>query len=459
MHTEFEPVLIEQLFHNENLAALANQYVKPEYFEEPQNRKIFEAFNILLSEYNKVPTVDAVALHIFNNDDTLTKEEAVDIEKRLSSVKRVRPEDELWLKDQTEKWCKDRAVYLALMQSVELADKSDAERAKIPDILQDALTISFDEHLGIDFFADAEKRWELYTTDDIKSPFHHDVLDNITNGGVPEKTLTCLLGGTGTGKTLMMCDMATRLLQAGKNVLYISLEMSELRITERLDANILDIEIEKIAQLEKEQFVHLVNRARNKTVGNLVVHEYPTSTAHVGHFRYLLKKLKMQRGFVPDWIFIDYINICASTRISRSAGSYEFVKSIAEEMRGLAVQGNYRIVTATQSNREGQGNVDMDLTNTSESFGLPQTVDLLVGIISTDELKKDGMVLLKTLKNRFGDTGDVNAVTVDYKKMRHILDNHTQDQFIPAENSLTKHKPEQPISPTQDPFAALQTSL
>jgi len=317
------------------------------------------------------------------------------------------PADLQWLLDTTEKWCRDRAIYLALIESISLADGKDDTKGRdaIPSILSDALAVSFDNHVGHDYLIDYEERYESYHRKEDKIPFDLEFFDKVTKGGLPNKTLNIALAGTGVGKSLFMCHFASSVLLQGKNVLYITMEMAEEKIAERIDANLLNINMQDITDLPKQMFESKVNDISKKTQGTLIIKEYPTAAAHSGHFKSLLNELALKKSFRPDIIFIDYLNICASSRYrgNSNVNSYSYIKAIAEELRGLAVEANLPIVSATQTTRSGFASSDVDLTDTSESFGLPATADLMFALISTEELESINQILVKQLKNRYND--------------------------------------------------------
>ena len=355
--------------------------------------------------------------------------------------------------DTTEKWCRDRAIYLALMESIQLADgKGDKSRDAIPSILQDALAVSFDNHVGHDYLEDYEQRYESYHKKEDKIEFDLEYFNKITKGGLPNKTLNIALAGTGVGKSLFMCHMASSVLLQGRNVLYITMEMAEERIAERIDANLLNVNIKDIVELPKSVFESKVNNLSKKTQGTLIIKEYPTASAHSGHFKSLLNELSLKKSFHPDIIFIDYLNICASSRYKGNSNinSYTFVKAIAEELRGLAVEFNVPIVSATQTTRSGYGSSDVELTDTSESFGLPATADLMFALISTEELEELGQILVKQLKNRYNDPTIHKrfVIGIDRAKMRlydceqsaqnDILDNKQEEEYDFEERKLKK---------------------
>ena len=357
----------------------------------------------------------------------------------------IHPLDIQWLIESTEKWCRDRAIYLALMESIHIADGNDEKKNRdaIPTILSDALAVSFDNHIGHDYLQDYEERYESYHRKESRIQFDLEHFNKITKGGLPNKTLNIALAGTGVGKSLFMCHHAASVLLEGKNVLYITLEMAEEKIAERIDANLLNVNIQDITDLPKPMFDKKVNSIAKKTQGTLIIKEYPTASAHSGHFKSLLNELALKKSFKPDIIFIDYLNICASSRYAKTANvnSYSYIKAIAEELRGLAVEANLPIVSATQTTRSGYGSSDVDLTDTSESFGLPATADLMFALISTEELEGLNQIMVKQLKNRYNDPTIFKrfVVGVDRAKMRlydceqkaqdDILDNGTEDEY------------------------------
>jgi len=355
------------------------------------------------------------------------------------------PADLQWLLDTTEKWCRDRAIYLALIESISLADGKDDTKGRdaIPSILSDALAVSFDNHVGHDYLIDYEERYESYHRKEDKIPFDLEFFDKVTKGGLPNKTLNIALAGTGVGKSLFMCHFASSVLLQGKNVLYITMEMAEEKIAERIDANLLNINMQDITDLPMQMFESKVNDISKKTQGTLIIKEYPTAAAHSGHFKGLLNELALKKSFRPDIIFIDYLNICASSRYraGSNVNSYSYIKAIAEELRGLAVEANVPILSATQTTRSGYGSSDVDLTDTSESFGLPATADLMFALISTEELEGLGQIMVKQLKNRYNDPTIFKRfiIGVDRAKMRlydceqkaqdDVLDSGTKEEY------------------------------
>ena len=359
-----------------------------------------------------------------------------------------------WLIDTTEKWCRDRAIYLALMESIALADGQDETKGRdaIPTILSDALAVSFDNHIGHDYLQDYDERYESYHRKEDKIPFDLEFFDKITKGGLPNKTLNIALAGTGVGKSLFMCHVASSVLLQGKNVLYITLEMAEEKIAERIDANLLNVPIQDITDLPRLMFENKVNNISKKTQGSLIIKEYPTASAHSGHFKALLNELALKKSFKPDIIFIDYLNICSSSRYraGSNVNSYSFIKAIAEELRGLAVETNLPIVSATQTTRSGFGSSDVDLTDTSESFGLPATADLMFALISTEELEGLNQIMVKQLKNRYNDPtifkrfvigidrAKMRLYDVEQKAQEDILDSGQEEEYNPEEKKPKK---------------------
>ena len=390
-----ENLVLKNLIHNEEYARKVIPFIKKEYFEEESNRILYEEISGFIVKYDELPSKEAVSIEVENRED-LTEQTFRELGKVLSYLDKE-PADFVWLCDTTERWCRDRAIYLALMESIALADGKDEKKGRdaIPSILSDALAVSFDNHVGHNYLEDYEERYALYHRKEDKIPFDLEYLNKITKGGLPNKTLNIALAGTGVGKSLFMCHVASAALMQGRNVLYITCEMAEEKIAERIDANLLNVNIQDIVDLPKQMFDKKVNNIASKTQGHLIIKEYPTASAHAGHFRSLLNELALKKSFRPDIIFVDYLNICASSRYKGSANinSYTLVKSIAEELRGLAVEANVPIVSATQTTRSGYGSSDVDITDTSESFGLPATADLMLALISTEELEELGQIM------------------------------------------------------------------
>ena len=409
-------------------------FIKPDYFEGVY-RILFKEAGKYVGKYNKLPTAESFKIEL-DQTDKLTGEQytmAVDILPQLFTGEQI---DNQWLLDTTEKWCQDRAIYNAIMESISIIDGKHETMTKgaLPDLLSQALGVAFDTNVGHDYVENYEERFDFYHTEEDRIPFDLDYLNRITKGGVPRKTLNIALAGTGVGKSLFMCHVASGALVEGRNVLYITMEMAEERIAERIDANLLNVPIDQLENLSKDMFREKVNDVARKTDGRLIVKEYPTGSAHSGHFRALLNELKLKRTFEPDIIFIDYLNICSSSRMKAMGGSinsYTYVKAIAEELRGLAVEFNVPIFSATQTTRSGFGNSDVGLEDTSESFGLPATADLMFALISTEELETSGQMMVKQLKNRYNDPTNHKrfVIGVDRSKMR-LYDAEENEQTL-----------------------------
>ena len=420
MTERIEESILRNLLHNEEYYRKVVPFLKAEYFESYHEKIIYEEIADFAAKYDKVPTKEVLTINLQNRTD-LTDESFQD---SVSAVRGLSDEwvDYEWLLDATEKWCKDRAIYLALMQSIKVADGEDKKisRDAIPSILQEALAVSFDEHIGHDYIEQSKDRYEFYHRKEEKIPFDLEKFNYITKGGLSNKTLNIALAGTGVGKSLFMCHMASAALSQGYDVLYITCEMAEEKIAERIDANLLNVAVKDIVDLPEVLFTSKVNEIARKTQGKLIIKEYPTASAHAGHFKALLSDLRLKKDFKPAIIFIDYLNICASVRYKGAVvNSYTYVKAIAEELRGLAVECNVPIVSATQTTRSGYGNSDPDLTDTSESFGLPAT-DFMFALISTEELEQQGRILVKQLKNRYNDPTSSRKfmVGIDRSKMK-----------------------------------------
>jgi replicative DNA helicase len=392
-----------------------------DYFQERSHKIIFLEIHEYVNQYDSLPSLNAIAIECQERTD-LNEDQF----KEILEVLNVLSDDTAdydWLVDTTEKWCQERAIYLSLMESVKIADGQDTKRDKgaIPSILSEALGVSFDQHVGHDYVLDAEQRYEFYHRKEAKIPFDLDFFNKITKGGLPNKTLNIALAGTGVGKSLFMCHVAASALLQGKNVLYITLEMAEEKIAERIDANLLNIPIQKLTDLPKVMFDKKIKTLSKKTQGKLIIKEYPTASAHVGHFKSLVSDLALKRSIKPDIIFVDYLNICASQRYKGSiVNSYTYVKAIAEELRGFACECNVPIISATQTTRAGYGSSDVDLTDTSESFGLPATADLMFALISTEELEGMNQIMVKQLKNRYNDIAMNKrfCIGIDRSKMK-----------------------------------------
>ena len=430
-----EILILRNLLYNEEYLRKVIPFIKTDYFEQPVQKVIFEEIWNFVQEYNQATTKEVLCIEIEKRSD-ITDASFKEITQLISYLEDV-PTDYDWLLDTTEKWCRDRAIYLALMESIALADGKDKEKDRdaIPSILSDALAVSFDTHVGHDYLLDYEARYESYHRKEDKIEFDLEFFNKITKGGLPNKTLNIALAGTGVGKSLFMCHVASGALLDGKNVLYITMEMAEEKIAERIDANLLNVPIQEITELPKVMFEDKVTKLAQRTQGQLIIKEYPTASAHSGHFKSLLNELALKKSFRPDIIFIDYLNICASSRYrgNSTVNSYSYIKAIAEELRGLAVEANVPIVSATQTTRSGYGSSDVELTDTSESFGLPATADLMFALISTDDLEGLGQIMVKQLKNRYNDLSVFKrfVVGIDRAKMRlYDCEQSAQDDIL-----------------------------
>ena len=417
-----EFLILRNLIHNEEYVRKVIPFIKADYFEDYNQKIVFEEIIKFVGEYNQPVTKEVLCIETEKRQD-INDSSFQEITQLISSLEDEHSEFN-WLVDTTETWCRDRAIYLALMESIQLADGKDETKGRdaIPTILSDALAVSFDTHVGHDYLIDYEERFESYHRKEDKIEFDLEFFNKITKGGLPNKTLNIALAGTGVGKSLFMCHVASSALLQNKNVLYITLEMAEEKIAERIDANLLNIPIQDITDLPKPMFEGKVTNLAKKTQGTLIIKEYPTASAHSGHFRSLLNELALKKSFRPDIIFIDYLNICASSRYraNSNVNSYSYIKAIAEELRGLAVEANVPIVSATQTTRSGYGSSDVDLTDTSESFGLPATADLMFALISTEDLEGLNQIMVKQLKNRYNDPTVFKrfVVGIDRAKMR-----------------------------------------
>ena len=455
MTERIEETILRNLIYNEQYYRKVVPFIKADYFQEYHEKIVFEEIADFAAKYDKVPTKEVLTINLQNRGD-LTEETFKDSVQGINSLSDDWVDYD-WLLDATEKWCQDRAIYLALMQSIKIADGGETKFTKgaIPSILQDALAVSFDEHIGHDYIEQSSDRYEFYHRKEEKIPFDLEKFNFITKGGLPNKTLNIALAGTGVGKSLFMCHMAGSALTQGYNVLYITCEMAEEKIAERIDANLLNVNVKDITELPEVLFNSKVSEISRKTQGKLIIKEYPTASAHAGHFKALLSDLKLKKDFTPDLIFVDYLNICASVRYKGAVvNSYTYVKAIAEELRGLAVESNVPIISATQTTRSGFGNSDPDLTDTSESFGLPATADFMFALISTEELEQQGRILVKQLKNRYNDptasrkfilgidrakmrlydvAEDSSAINIEDEKVGETL-----QQFSQTQNRLSK---------------------
>ena len=423
--SDIQSMILRGFFTDDVYMRKVIPFMDPAYFEGSQ-REVFKAYVGYVAKYNHIPSIDAFKVSLID-EDTLQVDQ---LNNALDSLPKLFEKDEdtdtEWLLNQTEKWCQDRALFNAVMQSISIIDGKHQTLTKnaLPDILTKALSVTFDTNIGHDYTADAEERFDFYNRVEERIPFDLEKLNTITKGGLPNKTLNIILAGTGVGKSLAMCHFAAANLSQGKNVLYLTMEMAEERIAERIDANLLDTQLGSLEKMTKKSFVSKVADIASKTQGKLLVKEYPTGSAHTGHFRALLNELKLKKKFVPDIVYVDYLNICASSRmkgLSGSVNTYSLIKSIAEELRGLAVEFNLPIVSATQTTRSGYGNSDPGLEDTSESFGLPATADFFIALVSNEELEEMGVVMVKQLKNRYSAPSDNKRFTLGINKSKMRL--------------------------------------
>ena len=432
-----ETTILGNLLQNEEYTRKVLPFLKNDYFSRNPEKIIYGTVSDFVTKYNSLPTKEALSIEL--QEKKINEEEFKETMELLDDISKDTQEhtDLGWLLDTTEKFCQDKAIYNAVVESISILDsqKSDQDKGVIPEILSDALSVSFDPHVGHDYLDDSDDRFEFYHRVEEKIPFDLDYFNRITKGGLPQKSLNICLAGTGVGKSLFMCHVASSCLSQNQNVLYITLEMAEEKIAERIDANLLDNAVDDLHALSKDMYDKKIENLRKTTKGKLIVKEYPTASANVNHFRALLNELNLKRSFVPDIIFVDYLNICTSSRIRTGANvnSYTYIKSIAEELRGLAVENKIPIVSATQTTRSGYSNTDVGLEDTSESFGLPATADLMFAIISTEQMEELGQIMVKQLKNRYNDP-TVNkkfVVGIDRAKMRLFdVDQSAQDELV-----------------------------
>ena len=429
-----ENLILSNLLYNEEYSRKVIPFLKTDYFSDQSQLVIYKLIDIYFNKYNACPSLDALAIDLTNiqiNEMLFNQSKEV-----LASLQNT-PIDIKWLLENTEQFCQEKAIYNAIRKSLEVMDDKTGKlsRGSIPQLLTDALGVSFDTHIGHDFIEDSSERFEFYHKKEVRVPFDLEYMNKITNGGLPRKTLNVILAGTGVGKSLFMCHCAAANLDMGYNVLYITLEMAEERIAERIDANLLNVTLDELKTIPKEYYDKKFEKIKSRTKGKLIIKEYPTACAGSANFRHLLNELKIKKNFHPDIIYIDYINICTSSRLKNSAAgdSYTLVKSIAEELRGLAVEFNLPIVSATQVNRSGFSNSDFDLENTSESFGLPMTVDFMIGLIKTDELESLNQILVKQLKTRYNDPNFNKrfVLGLDRSKMRlYNVEQNAQEDLL-----------------------------
>ena len=429
-----ETTILSSLLYNEEYTRKVIPFIRQEYFSDHTERTIFKTINDYVEKYNNNPSIESLNIDI--QKAVLNEDQHKTIQGYLSELSSSES-DFQWLVDQTENWCKERAIYNAIFSGIQIIDGKDKNQTPeaIPEILSDALAVSFDTNVGHDYIEQSDERFDFYHTVEEKIPFDLEFFNKITKGGMPNKTLNIVLAGTGVGKSLVMCHVAASTLMQNLNVLYITLEMAEQKIAERIDANLMNISLDDLHDLPKRMFTDKIGRIKKKTRGQLIVKEYPTASAHCGHFRSLLNELALKKSFRPDIVFVDYLNICSSSRfkMGNSINSYSYIKSIAEEMRGLAVEFNIPIMSATQTTRSGFVSTDVGLEDTSESFGLPATADLMFAIISTEELEKLNQILVKQLKNRYNDP-TLNKrfiIGVDRAKMKlYDVSQTAQDDLV-----------------------------
>ncbi len=435
MATRLEQTILKNLIQNEEFTRKTLPYIKSEFFQERDEEFLFKEIRDYFLKYQTPPTPEALIIDIDEKDgvDQQLLSDTIVLIQEIKQDKTSTPDE--WLTDSTEKWCKDRAVYNGVMSSIEIIQDKEGATGQIPDILREALSVSFDSNIGHDFIEDWDDRYEFMHRQEERVPFDLELMNKITKGGLPNKTLNICMAGTGVGKSLFMCHMASSALLQGKNVLYMTMEMAEEKIAERIDANLLDISLNEIQDLPKMMYEKKITRVREKTKGKLIIKEYPTATAHSGHIRHLLQELDLKRDFRPEMIFIDYLNICSSFRVrpGSNVNTYSYIKSIAEEIRGLAVEFDVPIMSATQTNRTGFVSTDVGLEDTSESFGLPATADFMFALISTEEMQELDQVMVKQLKNRYNDPTYHKrfVLGVDRSKMRLFdCEQSAQDELV-----------------------------
>jgi replicative DNA helicase len=431
----FEKIIFSNLVHNEEYARKTLPFIQQEYFQDIPEKVMYELIDSYVKKYNNIPSKEALLIDL-SNKDGLNEDVFNRTKEYITSIEPVDVKFQ-WMLDKTEKFCQEKAIYNAIMKSIQIIDDKNGAQDKgaIPKILSDAIAVSFDNHIGHDFIEDADARFEFYQKKETRIPFDLDYMNKITKGGLPSKTLNIVLAGTGVGKSLFMCHCAASNLIMGQNVLYITLEMAEERIAERIDANLLDIPVDELMTIPKTYYDKKLEKVKGKVKGKLIIKEYPTACAGSANFRHLLNELKIKRSFVPDIIYIDYLNICISSRLKQtsSVNSYTLVKAIAEELRGLAVEFNVPIVSATQTTRSGYKSSDIELTDTSESFGLPATADLMIAIQTSEDLEQLNQLMVKQLKNRYSDPSQYKkfVIGIDRPKMRlYNVDQSAQEDLL-----------------------------
>ena len=417
-----ETLILKHLLDDESFTRRTLPYLKSDYFSDRTEKLVYQAIDKFVNKYNNLPTREALIIEI-DSEDSISDEDFSNCKSVISGLIIESEENKEWLVETTEKFCQEKALYLAIMNSIAIIDgKEKNEKGKIPEILTEALSISFDPNIGHDFIIDSDDRFDYYHRVEERLPFDLDYMNRITNGGVPKKSLNIIMAGTGVGKSLVMCHMAAANLMDGKNVLYITLEMAEEKIAERIDANLLNVPLDELVDLPKSMYKKKIDKLTSTTSGRLIIKEYPTAVAGAGHFRHLINELKLKKSFAPDILYVDYLNICSSARLRPGANvnSYTYIKAIAEELRGLAVEKNLPVISATQTTRSGFSNSDPGLEDTSESFGLPATADFMVALIITEELEADNQIMVKQLKNRYNDPTQYKrfVLGMDRSKMR-----------------------------------------
>ena len=456
MTSKIENVILQNLANDDEFMRKVIPFLKRDYFLDNTDKIVYDKIKSFIDEYNSIPSKDALTIAA-QNDKTLSEDQYKEVVDAIHNLDPTEHNKD-WLYKETEKFCKDKAIYNAILSSIAIIDGRDKGKSEdgIPQLLQDALGVCFDNNVGHDYIDSADKRYEYYHRVETRVPFDLDYFNKITNGGMPNKTLNVCLAGTGVGKSLFMCHVAASVLAQNKNVLYITLEMAEERIAERIDANLMNITMDQLKDLPKAIFDSRIEKIRGKTEGTLIIKEYPTTGAHTGHFKALLNELQLKKQFKPDIIIIDYLNICASSRFKAGSNinSYTLIKSIAEELRGLAVEENLPILSATQTTRSGYGNTDVELTDTSESFGLPATVDFMFALISTEELEQMNQLMVKQLKNRYNDPTLYKrfVIGVDRAKMKlYDLEQSAQKNIM--DSGMKEEQPKwAPTNTPRKPF-------
>jgi replicative DNA helicase len=451
---KLEETIVNNLICNEEYSRKALPFLQLDYFTSDTEKQLYKIINAFVETYNKLPTKEVLGVSI-EKLKGLTEDQYKALSDRVETLENLKSEDSSWLIEETEKHCQDRAIYNAIMDSIQIIDnkKKDIGRGAIPELLSTALSVSFDTDIGHDFIENAADRYEYYHRTESKLPFDLELMNTITKGGLKRKTFNILMAATGIGKSLFMCHFAAANIAQGKNVLYITMEMSEEETAKRVDCNLLNISMDDLDLLPKETYIKKIEKMNTKVMGKLIIKEYPTSSAGSGHFRHLLNELKLKKNFEPDVVYIDYLNICSSARVKLggSMNSYGYIKAIAEELRALAVEFNVPIVSATQYNRDGYGNSDVDLTNTSESMGITHTADLILALISTEELEDSKQIMIKQLKNRYNDLSAHRrfVVGIERSKMKlHDLDNSQQENV--HESGFQKGQPPKPDTAKRD---------